>query len=415
MAYFDTFMKVNKAPSEDMQIQMQEVVNEQFSVASSFYTDIYQETDFGKLNFVRIDARINSIIDSKTGERVSDDFKKIIFQDLSFKPKLGSRYKFENNIWIVYSTDNVKSNTSSAYLRRCNNTMNTQDAYGKVHSEPCYIDYKPTKTSVLEYQEMTVPYTKQVLYCQLNKWTKNLGINDRFVFGSDAYKITDRVKFNRTETFNNNTLNLVRCYMDYDNLNEYDNVELGIANYQMPEYSIEVRSKILGKIGDVGTLSAKVLLNNKVTSESVYWYSQNSNVVTIDKNTGAYQLLTDGETTISVTMINNESYKNVISVSVSATVPEEYANVIDPDIRYIKTDGNQQYSVFETKNGTKNNTLFDITTSGVSNKFYDIIINGNEFSVHCKGRNRDNLLFVNCKNLRDYSVVSIPIELGGLF
>ena len=138
MSKYQSFMAAfGESPKEDIERQMQELVNEQFIVSSSFAPQVYVEKEFGTLEFEKIEARVTHLIDSATGLRVGDDFKKITFRDLEYLPPMGGRFKFDDNIWIVYGTDNINSTTSACLVRRCNNTMNMLDRYGNIHQEPC--------------------------------------------------------------------------------------------------------------------------------------------------------------------------------------------------------------------------------------------------------------------------------------
>ncbi len=416
MSYFDSFIAINKTPSEDIKIQLQELVNETFEVASTFHKEgIYRETSFGTLEFEKIEARITNLIDPKTGEKIEDDYKKITFQDLSFVPELGSRYKFDNNIWIVFSTGNIKTTTSSAYLRRCNNTMNFQDLYGKVHKEPCYIDYKPTKTSILEYDTTSIPYTKQILYCQLNNWTKSLSINSRFLFGEDVYKITERAKFNRTETFEESSIKLIKAYMDYDNINEYDNQDLGIADYKNFNYMIKTQKEIIGAVGFSSILSAKVTLDDKEINEEVFWYSEDEDIVTINKTTGEYIFNSLGQTTIKSAMVNNEDFYTEIIIQVLDEEAEIYENIISPDIDILLLNKEQKFSVYETLNGQMIDTNFIISAQGVLGSYYSLRVVGNDFYITNKKMNKKDLLKITCINQRNFTEIIIELELGGIF
>lgn len=419
MEYFSSFMATSGTPKEDILEQMQEMVNEQFEVASSVQDDIYQEVEFGTLQFKKIEARITHLINSATGDRVGDDFKKITFKDLSFKPKLGSRYKFDENIWLVYATDNIKSATSACYVRRCNNTMGMLDKYGNVHREPCYIEYKPTKTSVGEYDNITLPFTKQILYCQLNDWTKNVGISSRFMFGGDVFKISDRVKFNQTETFNANSAAINRYYMDYDNKNEYDNETLQVADYKLPDYTISVQSPLIVQANATATLTATVLLDNVQVDEDVVWYSSNTQIITVNKDTGEYVAKANGNAIIYAKLKGNEYFQSAISVEVVSPLDYVYESKITPFETYIPLGTTQNYAIYKYCNGVPTEAIFTITASQLDNSYFDLtIIDGNHFSIKNKKQNNDTLLKVVAETgnaLLEENTVTIYIELGGIF
>lgn len=413
--YYDSFLSVNQSPFDEFHSFEQALVNEEFEASPTWYSDIEQETEFGSLEFVKIDARINQIMDSKVGDRINDDYRKIIFRDLGFKPELGSRYRFDNNIWIVYSTDNIKSTHSSCYIRRCNNTINLQDKYGNIHQEPCVIDIKPTKSGITEQEYMSTPIARQVLMYQVNKWTQPLFINSRVMFNRQVYKIGAIMELNRTETFDENSIKLVKCYVDNDLVNEYDNEILQVADYKHYAYSIKSVTEIVGKVGETGALKATVTLDDEELPEPVYWYSSNTDIITVDKETGDYAIQNTGTAKIYAKMVNNESFYTEIPVQIVDSDIQNYKNIISPFIEYIPLGTQQEYEVYETLNGQKTQTKFDITVSGMSNKYYVFTQTGNKFTILNKLPNDNNLLHIVATNLRDNSQVHIDIELGGLF
>lgn len=233
MKYYDSFMATAKTPVELWKEHTQQFLNENF-INSSNYLTVGREIGFGTLEFECISARVMSVLDSKVGDKINDDFKTIFFDDLQYKPPLGARFSFDNNIWIVYSTDNYNNLNSACYIRRCNNTINSLDEKGNVHQEPCVVDLKPTRSGFVEDLSMWTPNSRQIIMYQENDWTKHLDVNSRIMFSNKVYRIGVSLDFNRTETFNKDSVNFVTAYLDNDLLNEYDNLELQIADYNPP-------------------------------------------------------------------------------------------------------------------------------------------------------------------------------------
>ena len=191
MAYYDGFMACNHArPKQYWKEQLQEMVNQEFENSSTVQYDIEEEVAFGTLEFKTLsECRITTLVDAKTGQRVNDDYKRIIFKDLTKMPELGTRYRFDNNIWMVFSTDNIKTDTSSAYLRRCNNVLTIEDKYCNIHQEPCYIDYKITESQLFKEWTLDVPQGRIYVTCQLNQHTQDVDINKRYIFNDNVYKV----------------------------------------------------------------------------------------------------------------------------------------------------------------------------------------------------------------------------------
>ena len=416
MEYYESFLFNTLDPFTEYHTIEQEVLNDMFFDAPTWYDDIYQETKFGSLEFEKINARVVQIMDSKVGDRINDDYRKLIFPDINFKPELGSRYKFNDNVWIVYSTDNIKSVHSSCYVRRCNNTINLQDKYGNIHQEPCVVDVKPTKSGIQEYEYLSIPIARQIVMYQLNEWTKDLFINSRIMFNRQVYKIGAMMDLNRVETFNPDSIKLIKCYIDDDLVNEYDNFELQIADYKKYNYFIETLTELSGTLNEEGTLTAKVYLDkNFLSEEKVNWYSDNEEIVEVDKITGQYKFVKAGTANIYAKMFNNEKFYSIIPVKIFEEQPNIYKNVLIPKVDYISLNAKQNYEIYETLNGKKIDTKFNISAFGMPLKYYEFTKTDNSFSVKNLLQNDNNLLKIECLNLRDNSKVEFEIELGGLF
>ena len=416
MAYFDSFMSIIKSPREVYKQQQQEVINNLFENAPTYYEDVKEEDNFGTLTFHKINVRVNNLVDAKTGQRVNDDFKKLIFEDVNYMPPLGTRYYFNNNIWIVFSTDNVKTDTSSVYVRRCNNTLNTQDEYGNIHQEPCYIDYSLTETQIFKEYSIDIARGRIEVGCQLNQYTKSININDRFIFGDDAYKVRIRTKFDRRSTFDNNTNMFLKLQLDYDNIAEDDNLEFQIANYKKYNYVFETETEITGIINNTGKISPKILLNGTVMNDlNVVWHTTNENIIIINKSSGEYKMVGLGECEIVCTLLENSSVSHSIPIKVVEQPEHDIVyNKILPNISYIKLNSQQEYVVNEYINNNITDTEFDIKFYNVPKRNYSVLVDGNKFVIK-NLRTTEEPLCVTCTNLRDNSTIEFYVELGGLF
>ena len=371
MSYFDSFVAVNGEPARKWEERLQELANKRFNNASTFWEDIEEENEFGTQQYHTIAARITSLVDAHTGQRVNDDFKKIIFPDLSYKPDLGSRYKFDNNVWIVFSTGNIRSATSAAYLRRCNNTINMEDKYGNIQREPCYIDYKTTENQLDNGEVIAVPSGRIQVYCQKNSYTDNININDRFIFGKYVYKVRYISEYDRTNTFDDTSRKLINFYADFDNISSCDNFELGVADYIQYNYKINVRNLIYGKINDSGNINAICLLNGVQTNEILNYSVGNDEIIKIDES-GNYELLSNGSTSILISMKNLPNCTATVNIEVGNYNMSPY---IVPDVSTILINQTIDYEIVY-------NEILNINISSENpDYYYEYSINGNKFSI----------------------------------
>lgn len=414
MNFYDNFLKINKSAREKHKEQLQAVVNNSFSSAPTYYEDVSEERIMGSMEFIPINVRVNNLVDAKTGQRVNDDFKKIIFEDIYYSPPIGTRYKFDGNIWITFSTDNIKTDTASVYVRRCNNTINIQDEFGNIHREPCYIDYSLTETQVFKEYSIDLARAKIIVYCQLNHFTENININSRFIFGNDAYKVRIRDRFDKRLTNDDKSCHLLRLQLDYDNINEYDNIELSIADYVDYNYKIETVENINNIVGSEGKIETTLLLdNNIVETYKISWISTDDTVASITED-GEYILNRAGSCKFICTLLNNPIFYKEVNVEVKAEQDNVYQNIIKPNISYIRMNETKQYDVYEFLNGKQTDTPFIIEALNAPKDCY-IFTSSNNFFVVKNIKISEVPLKISCTNTRDNSVTYFDIKLGGLF
>ena len=412
MNYYNTFVQMNKAPKDSFKDNLQEFVNQKFAASSTFSIDVEEEKEFGSLEFKKIIARVNTLVDAKTGQRINDDYKKIIFPDIDYHPSIGTRYRFDNNIWIVFSTDNIKTATSAVYVRRCNNTINTQDEYGNIHCEPCYIDYKITENQIFRNYSIDVPSGRIYVECQKNKYTQNIAVNTRMIFDEEAYKVRQRSKFDRRNTFDKDSSKMVSFYADVDNVAEDDNIELGIANYKDYIWRVDTKN-IFGVPNELGVLTYKVYLNDEIVETSVKWTSTNPEIATIDEN-GNYNLLKEGDCYFEGTIDKKKDFVERVFVKVKSSYTDIYTTMLFPETSYICLNETIDYTVYEYKNGQLIDTKFEIECFDAPQKNYYFVTDGNHFSITNLKSTNDILLKVKYTNTRTKESKYILIELGGI-
>lgn len=405
MSYYDTFLIVNQPPNIRWGERLQELSNKAFINSSTYHPDIDEETEMGTLNFTAIEARITSLVDAKTGQRVNDDFKKIIFSNFTHRPKLGSRYRFDNNIWIAFSVDNIKSVTSSAYLRRCNNTLNFQDKYGQIHREPCAIDYKVTETQISSGENIAVPSGRIYVQCQYNEFTKDIDIDDRFIFGKYVYRVRYISDYDRQETFNKDGCTFISFYADFDNISSCDNFELGIAGYKEYNYYISCDSEITGKIGDTGKIVSNVVLDNQLVDENVsYELISGSEIISINQD-GEYSMLENGNASVKVYMNNLPTCYKIINFNVDDSSGEPY---ITPEINKIPINQTVEYEIiFDMP------LIIDIESEN-PDYYYGYKIENNKFSI-TNYKTSGIPIIVNYKSEDNSISGKFEIYLGGIF
>jgi len=415
MAFYDNFCKSILTPKQYWVQGMQEKVNQEFENASTVEYDVEEEIRFGSLEFAPVECRITSLVDAKTGQRVNDDYKKIIYNDLNKKPELGTRYRFDNNIWMVFSTDNLKTVTSSAYLRRCNNTLNIEDKYGLIHHEPCYIDYSLTETQPYKEYTMDVPSGRIGVTCQLNQHTQDIGINRRFVFNDNVYKIRERHKFDRQYTFDKDSAKTLSFYADVDAIADADRMDIGVADYFDPMFVVETVEEIKNVVGFSDKLHHKVLFMDDTTDESVFYETSDDKVCKINQYNGKFECVGVGTCKLYCRMFNNPKICSVTNVEVVATQSSVAVDIISPEVTYLKLNQKQQYSIYSYLDGVQLDTKFDIQAYDIPENYFDLESDGNNFAVLYHRLYSDGILKIVCTNLDTGEKTILLLELGGIW
>jgi hypothetical protein len=217
----------------------QALLNEQFSVATDVFK-ITEEYVFASGSYIDLTVRIVGAVDASTGEKLSDDFKKLLFQNINYTVSLGKKFYFDNNFWLTVNTEGIKNLSSTCVVRRLNNTLRWVDDLGNIWEESCAIDYqiKRALDQVGAANDLILPGGYITVYCQLNSKTRNIkGGKTRFLFGNENNWVCYRVagdgvrNFLNLQTSNNNSAQLLVLEMSINYVNaDTDDLVLGIAD-----------------------------------------------------------------------------------------------------------------------------------------------------------------------------------------
>lgn len=214
--------------------------------------DIEQEMNFGQEDYSPLEVVIQTVLSDK-GTKVSDDIRRLVFKDIKYDVKLGTRFRFsyqfdinqpdnEKNIWISTNRDSA-SPTSQVVVTRCNGTLGS--IYQNTQGESCY-HYEPVicttnlSTVSLYYDDTIItPQAQVMLIVQHNQYTENYGINQRFILGYDkVYKVKAINKFNSLTTYNPYDIGTILLYADLDEISAKDDFINRIAYNEDPPTQI---------------------------------------------------------------------------------------------------------------------------------------------------------------------------------
>jgi hypothetical protein len=214
----------------------QDLLTDQFLNASDVYL-IQEESTVMSGSFVNINVRINNAVDTQTGEKLGDDYKKLLFSNITHTPIIGQKYYFSDNYWLATFTESIKSLTPSCTVRRCNNMLRWVNLSGSVCAEPCIIEYEISSPKDYGKGNLVTPEGQVKIYCQSNSNSRKIKANQRFLFGNIDNWIVYRVygdgirNFHNSKTTDNSSNYLLQltCGANFE-LTDTDDLVNGIAD-----------------------------------------------------------------------------------------------------------------------------------------------------------------------------------------
>lgn len=390
--YPASFGTINKNPKDEYIDLFERNLYEEFYNASDVFT-VSEETSLGSGTYQNVDVRINKVIDVSTGERVGDDFKKLLFRDLGHPTGLGWMYNFDSNYWVAVNIDKIKSLTTSVTIRRCNNVLKWFDDSGGYHEVPCALGYliKENRDYSTSGSNLVAPSGMIECYVQMNADTNLIRPNQRFLFGNTSNWIAYRVEggginnFLFRETTSSSSVGIVTLSLSVDYVNE-DNDDLtnGIANKKNNLYTLELnQTAITGSIGQTRTLQAVVRLSNQIVDRTVIWQSSNTAKATVNSS-GIVTFVANGTATISCYLDGNTSIIDTCGVTVSATPTDTYQIVYSPEKNFVLDGASVTWTFQLYKNGAVQADAFTFSLNPntvPASKYLFMQIDGNNFVI----------------------------------
>lgn len=337
LTYFTNALNsgMNPQPNEGYRELQQAVQNDQWENTSARFT-ILEQDSIGASKYNEIEAWLNYVVgQGSTGMKNGEDFVQLAFRSIEHLRIKGRYYKFDNNIWLTYFTDEHDSLSRTVAVRRCNNALRwINPDNGAVETVPCVVDYDMSSPAVQVTQSILTPNNHAVVMIQGNALTNaQLKTNMRFILGNRPFKLygyQNTLINNLTST--NSTLLYLDLYLDEIQAN--DDLANGIAFNGHFNYTIVPNQLSIDALpNSIGNLTANVLLNGGSIIRPLVWQSTNSEVIQIDNN-GNYTIVGKvGETaSVIVGIEGNTTNVIIIPVTVVETVMDTLDIFINPAI-----------------------------------------------------------------------------------
>ena len=413
---------IQKTPKQEYTDLFQENLYDQFYNTSDWY-QITEETSLASGVYQNVDVRINSVINPTTSDNVEDDFKKLLFQDITHSVNLGRYYQFDSNYWITINVDKLKSLAQTVIVRRCNNMLRWIDqSTGALYQVPCALAYviKENRNYSSSGSQVVVPSGMTECFTQNNAKTQTIKPNQRFLFGNPNNWTSYRVaggginNFNNQQTTDNTSAGLIRMgvAVDYGNYDS-DDIVNGIANDVDNTYVLTLnQDSISGSATQTVQLLATVTLNGETVTRSLVWSSSDATKATVSSS-GLVTFVATGSCVITASILENSSISDTCAVAVGASPVDNYQVIVTPTSNYLLEGTNQTYTVYLHKNGVQQANTFvfglDANTVPLVNYTY-AVLGSNSFKVTNVTKFLTDVLEVTCTSGAYSKVISISLR-----
>ena len=355
--------------------------------------------------------------------KISGDYIKVLFKDIDHALNhRGQKYLYKpdgisENVYLCYDKLNPLTQTPDFKCIRCNNHLTMIGEDGEIIKEPCSIGYEITSTNNNVTKDATISQRRMVLLVQGNDNTKDIQINQRFIFQhKQAYKITE-MDISNQEDYNDEVATMYKFYIEWSAiLPDKDNLELNIADYYDYNYTLLINSTDLSLLEDSsGQLTSIVKLNDITQSDiSIEWSTSDSEVVTID-NSGNYQVtgLSGSTARITCNISDNENVSDYIDIAVADISIESKEIIINPDSDTTILQGSSlviNYGVYEGNNLTSD--IISVTKSGATTDTYSVIDSLNKITITNIKKTTTKLKLTFSSGVLDSK--TIELTLGGI-
>ena len=189
------------------------------------------EQNIGSGVYSDLEVVIQNVKNDK-GEKVSDDYRRLVFRDIKFPVRIGQKYKFpyefvdgdpeaNKNVWLTINNDSVVA-TASAVVRRCNGTIasiykNPETQMNELHYEEAISSTALNSTNFDFDKAIVTQKSDLTIVVQFNKYTEQYYINQRFIVGyNQVYKITAIQNTDSLDTYNPKNIGVMILYANID-------------------------------------------------------------------------------------------------------------------------------------------------------------------------------------------------------
>lgn len=305
------FRKINNAHAIN-QYKDIDVYNNKRKIASSFMLNPLAYT-------VEVDGINKNLWILPT---IKKDICKLTAHPYEDSIEAGELVYWNDDYWLITESKPHTEIISQGTMERCNQTLKWIDDNGDIQEHPTVFYYNARSNfGIEEGKVMSLPAGRRQTIVQLNEYTRKLKRDDRFIFGSEVFRVIDDDYVSDA-----GLVNLSLQSDQYDP--SRDNLELGVADYnRLVPYSMKILNGDIGNIGINQTLQLNIEVRKGeklVSNPSLEFIVINNDIGDID-STGLFTPKQVGETVIT---INYKGISEKIRIQVVDTIRNEYSATI---------------------------------------------------------------------------------------
>lgn len=288
---------------------------------------------------------------------VTDDYKKVLFQDLKYLVRIGDYIEFDDNYWIVIDIDNNLRN--SAIVEKCNYTLKWKDEFNKIHEMPCYTENATFYSLGVKFEDVNTPDLKLKITMPWNKKSKGLYLGQRFLFHKrSAYIITS---LDYTQASEQDCYGILSILMTQKgtSIHPKDDLENDLAYNGSFDYNLSIKENdlILSK-GDTLQLNPLLYMDGQLQNNNNYqfeWISSNEKIAYVDDN-GLLTCVDNGVADITVMLKSNNNITNSIVCEVTS-VPTDNEEIKLEGDEVLMWTTNQIFKASKIINGVEDTSI----------------------------------------------------------
>ena len=317
---------------------------------------------------------------AQTGETMPGDWQRIYIIDpanFTYLPQ-GAMLKYADNTWLVYKDKNIAAVFGSSIVRRCNAVVNVLDWYGNIVPIPISYAKMGTLGNAPHTTENTITSKNYIAcICQLNEYSKQFTENTRIILGRTAYAMRGLDDFTREFTDDPDSAHLLTFTIERVEVQTYDSVEYGVADYYGFEWEIDAAWKKSMIVGTTQTISVTSTRNGEVVESSEeheisYSYeSSDESVLTVD-DYGVVTAVAQGTADIIVTLNQNPMKTLKLTVEVPAA-ESKFVEFIRTNSAYLHEYASTTVAAAFFEDGISTNEALDFTFTGPADSAFSAV------------------------------------------